>query len=79
MTEKEKAIYELGLQKQAELDSEAANGALSPQQVSEEIKKIASAEAMAEKDIPAKVAVLVFNAAMSGDVTKTASLMSYLG
>lgn len=79
MTEEEKAIYELGLQKQAEIDAEATNGALSPEQVAVEINKIASVDDMTEKDIPTKVAVLAFDAAYSGDIQKTASLLSYLG
>jgi len=80
MTEKQRAIYELGLRKQAELDAQSADdGALSPEQVATAIEKIASTADMTEKDIPAKVAVLAFDAAYEGNVKKTASLLAYLG
>ncbi len=78
MTEKMKAIFKLGLQKQAELEKEAADGTLSPNQVADKIEKIASVEELKESDIPVKVAALVFDAAYEGKEKETASLMGYL-
>jgi hypothetical protein len=79
MTEREKQIYNLGLQKLSELQSQENSGPLSPLQVANEISKTASVEQMRPEDISGKVASLIFDAAYRGDVVKAASLISYLG
>lgn len=73
-----KMVFELGLHKLAELEQEAGEGVLSPEQVADRIEKIASVDGLNEEDIPVKVAALVFDSAYRGNEKETASLMGYL-
>lgn len=78
MQEREILIRQLGMQKLAELEAAVDAVTLSPQQVADEISKVASVEDMDESQISEKIGVLIFDAAAKGDRNKTAALLRYL-
>lgn len=78
MQEREILIRQLGMQKLAELEAAVDAVTLSPQQVADEISKVASVEDMDESQISEKIGVLIFDAAVKGDRNKTAALLRYL-